>query len=250
MTLVASEARDGGVALLTLDRPRANAFTPELVDDLSAAFDAHRGARAIVLASSQKIFSAGWDLPTIVHFDRAGMKRFLASYSGLVRRIFAHDAPVIAAIGGHAIAGGLILAAAADERIAAAEGTSLGLSEVVLGVPLPRPLFEMFRWLLGERGAERLAAAGENLLPAQAAALGLVDEVVPQADVLDRALARARTLGERPRAAHGEIKRRSREEALARFDAGEDGDPFLDTWFAPEARSRISALVEKLTKKR
>ncbi len=250
MSLVLAERRDGGVALLTLDRPRANAFSPELVGDLSAAIRDHGDARAIVLASSQKMFSGGWDLPTIVHFDRPEMTRFLSSYTGLIRQIFAHGAPVIAALGGHAIAGGLILAAAADERIAADGEATLGLSEVVLGVPLPRPLFDFFRWLLGDRGAERLAAAGENLPVDRAAALGLVDEIVPAADLLDRALERARTLGERPRAAHAEIKRRAREEALARFDAAGDGDPFLDAWFAPEGRSRIAALVEKLTTKR
>ncbi|MEO8432138.1 MAG: enoyl-CoA hydratase/isomerase family protein [Acidobacteriota bacterium] len=250
MSLVLSEARDGGVALLTLDRPRANAFSPELVHDLSAAIGDHAGARAIVLASSQKIFSGGWDLPTIAPFDRAGMARFLSDYTALVRQVFAHGAPVIAALGGHAIAGGLILAAAADERIAAEGETTLGLSEVVLGVPLPRPLFEVFRFLLGDRGAERLAAAGENLPASRAAGIGLVDEIVPAADLLPRALDRARVLGERPREAHAEIKRRSREEALSRFDDSAEGDPFLDVWFAPGARARVAALVEKLTKKR
>ena len=91
------------------------------------------------------------------------MARFLSSYTGLVRQLFAHGAPVIAALGGHAIAGGLILAAAADERIAAEGEGLLGLSEVALAVPIPRPLFEIFRYLLGDRGAERLAASGENL---------------------------------------------------------------------------------------
>ena len=76
-------------------------------------------------------------------------------------------------------------------------------------MPLPRPLFEVFRYLLGDRGAERLAASGENLSVDRAAAIGLVDEIVLPDELLDDAVERAYVLGERPRAAHAEIKRRS-----------------------------------------
>ena len=63
------------------------------------------------------------------------MEAFVADYCGLVRDIFAFPAPVLAALPGHAIAGGLIVAAAADERLAADGSGTLGLSEVALGVP-------------------------------------------------------------------------------------------------------------------
>lgn len=246
-TLVRVEDHEG-VAVWTLDRPRANAISPELIEDLRRALRESAGAPAVV-SSSQKIFSAGWDLPLLIGRDRAGMAEFLASYTELIREAFSYPGPLVAALSGHAIAGGLILAAAADERIAAEGEGLLGLSEVALAVPIPRPLFEIFRYLLGDRGAERLAASGENLPVARALACGLLDRVVPAAELLDRSVERARALGQRPHAAHAEIKRRSRAEALARFDAARETDPFLDFWFAPEGRSRVHALVEKLTKK-
>ncbi len=177
------------------------------------------------------------------------MSRFLADFCALVREIFALEAPVVAALPGHAIAGGLIVAAAADERIAADGKGGFGLSEVALGVPIPRPCYEVFRHLLGERGAERLAAAGDNVSGARALELGLVDRIAPAAELLDVALDRARQLASRSRAAYAEIKRRARAEALARFDRAADGDPFLDFWFSDEARRRIAALVDRLTKK-
>ncbi len=249
MSLVGREDLSSGVVVLTLDRPRANAISPELIEDLRQALRRAAGA-PVVLASSQKIFSGGWDLPLLVGRDRAAMGDFLALYTALVREAFAYEGPLIAALPGHAIAGGLILAAAADERLAAAGEGRLGLSEVALAVPIPAPLFEVFRYVLGDRGAERLGAGGENLSFDDAQAAGLVDAIVPAAELLERAAARAALLGERPRSAYAEIKRRSRADALGRFDAAGRADPFLDFWFGSDARTKIAALVEKLTSKR
>ena len=247
MSLVTREERSNGVVILTLDRPRANAFSPELVADVSDALSACSDACAVVFASSSpRIFSGGWDLTIVSELSRPEMSRFLEAYTEMIRRVFTHARPVIAALPGHAIAGGLIFAAAADERIAAEGEGRLGLSEVALAVPIPRPLYEVFRYLLGDRGAERLAAGGENLPLDRAAAIGLVDEIVPARELLDRSVERAYVLGERPRPAHAEIKRRGRADAMRRFEASRAEDPFLDFWFQPAARERIAALVEKL----
>ena len=246
---VRSETRDGGIAIVTLDRPRANAIDPQLVAELSDAMTEHAGASAIVLTSSQSLFSAGWDLPTVRAFDRGEMERFVADFSVLLRRMFALETPLIAALPGHAIAGGLILASPADERIAADGKGEFGLSEVALGVPIPRACYEIFRHLLGDRKAERLAAAGDNVSVARAFEIGLVDAVVPPAGLLDAALDRAQQLARRSRPAYAEIKRRARARTLRRYDRAMENDPFLDFWFSDEARRRIDALVERLTKK-
>jgi enoyl-CoA hydratase len=239
----------GDVAVLLLDRPKANAFDPELVASLSRAFRGAGASRAVVLGSSQSLFSAGWDLPRVVGFGREEMGEFVGAFCDLIREIFVSGLPVVAALPGHAIAGGLILAAAADERIAAEGNGQYGLSEVVMGVPLPGAYMELFRHLLGPRNAERLAATGENLTVDGARALGLVDRVVPARDLLPAAIERARLLSGRPLAAHAAIKRRARAEAISRFDQAQEQDPFLDFWFAEEARERIAALVEKLKEK-
>lgn len=246
MSLVTRETQSNGVAVLTLDRPRANAFSPELVADLRAALRETQDACGVVFASSQKIFSGGWDLTIVGGFDRASMTEFVNAYTDLIREVFTHQRPTVAAVNGHAIAGGLIFAAAADERVAAEGEARLGLSEVALAVPIPHALFEIFRYVLGDRGAERLGSGGENIPVARAAAIGLVDEVVAGEAILDRAIERAYVLGERPAKAQAEIKARARADAVARFDAARRADPFLDFWFSPAARDRVSALVEKL----
>ena len=249
MSLVRVEERDG-IAVATLDRPPANAFAPELVGRLRDVLRETAGARAIVLASANPaIFSGGWDLPRIAALDRPAMSEYFESYCDLVREIFTHPAPVVAALPGHAIAGGLIVACAADERYAA-EGTArFGLSEVALGVPLPACCLELFAYVLGPRRMERLTASAENLPAAEARALGLLDRLVAPADLLGATIERAQRLARGSAAAYAEVKRRARADAVARFDAARKDDPFLDFWFGPEARKRIAALVEKLTGK-
>jgi enoyl-CoA hydratase len=247
MSTVRIDTRDE-VALVTIDRPRANAFAPELVRELSAAFVEVETARAVVLASALPgIFSAGWDLPFLIDKDRAAMEEFVAAYCDLVRQIFIAGPPVVAALSGHAIAGGLIVAMAADERIAAEGRARFGLSEVVLGVSVPQCLMEPFRHVLGARQMERLAATGENRTVEEALRIGLLDQVVPAAELSERAFERARVLGGLSSRAHAAIKRRSRAAALARFDQARDHDPFLDFWFSEDARVRIKDMVARLS---
>ena len=246
MSLVRTELRDE-IAILTLDRPKANAFSPELVGDLAAALAAQDKARGVVLASALPgMFSAGWDLPLIVDRPRAAMEKFVGAYSDLVRQIFVFGPPIVAALPGHAIAGGLIVAMAADERIAAEGRGKFGLSEVILGVSVPACLMEPFRHVVGPRHMERLAATGENLTVDQALAIGLVDRVVPASELADRAVERARVLAGLSSAAYAAVKLRSRAAAIARFDQARDHDPFLDFWFSDDAQFRLRDMVARL----
>jgi enoyl-CoA hydratase/carnithine racemase len=250
LSLVSVDERGDGIVVLALDRPPANAFSPELVAELAKAIAASDGARALVLTStSPKIFSGGWDLPRIVRFSRDEMTLFVEAYTDLVRRIFVLPVPVVAALPGHAIAGGLIVAAAADERYVADGVARVGLSEVALGVPLPACCLELFRYILGSRAMERLTAAAENVAVESALALRLVDRAVPSADLPAAAVERATTLSRGSPPAYAETKRRARAAALARFDQARDGDPFLDFWFSDDAQKRIHALVARLTEK-
>jgi enoyl-CoA hydratase/carnithine racemase len=249
MSAVAVETRDE-IAILTLGRPKANAFDPDLIAELSAALTANAKARGVVLASSiPGIFSAGWDLPLLVDKSRAEMEAFVGSYCALVRQLFVLGPPVVAALSGHAIAGGLIFAMGADERIAAEGRAKFGLSEVILGVSVPACLVEPFRHVVGPRQMERLASTGENVDGDRALAMGLIDAVVPGTELLDRALERARFLAGLAGTAYAAIKLRSRAAAIARFDQARDHDPFLDFWFGEDARFRVRDMVARLKSK-
>jgi enoyl-CoA hydratase len=250
VSLVSIEKRGDEIAVLTLNRPKANAFSPELVSELSSALSSSEKARAVVLASAiPGIFSAGWDLPFLIDHERKAMEGFVSDYCDLVRQIFVFGPPVVVALNGHAIAGGLIVAMAADERLAAEGKGKFGLSEVILGVSVPQCLMEPCRHGLGARVMERMAATGENLTVDRALAVGLVDRVVPADGLLEAAVERATFLAGLSTAAYAAIKRRSRAAAIARFDQARDHDPFLDYWFSEDARFRIRDMVARLSGK-
>jgi enoyl-CoA hydratase/carnithine racemase len=221
------------------------------VEELRGALREAKEAPGLVLASSlPTLFSAGWDLPDLVSRRKEELAEFVDSFCELVREIFVFGGAVVAALPGHAIAGGLIVAAAADERLAAEGDGELGLSEIQLGLPLPAPCLEVLRHALGARGMERLAATGENLTLDRAVAVGLVDRVVAPGQLLDSALARAQELAGKSHVAYAEIKHRARGPALARFDNARQGDPFLKFWESPDAQGRIGALIQRLKKKK
>lgn len=247
MSFVSIETRDE-IAILTLNRPKANAFSPDLVAELSEALAGQGKARGVVLASGLSgMFSAGWDLPLLVGRDREGMEQFVAAFCDLVRQIFVFGPPIVAALPGHAIAGGLIAAMAADERIAADGKGKFGLSEIILGVSVPACLMEPFRHVVGARHTERLAATGENVAVDRALAIGLVDQVVAAGELLDLAVERARLLAGLSGVAYAAIKLRCRAAAIARFDQARNHDPFLDFWFSQDARFRLKDMVARLS---
>ncbi len=178
------------------------------------------------------------------------MKEFLESYCDLVREIFVCPVPVVAALSGHAIAGGLIVAAAADERFAAEGAGRFGLSEVVArraaaGL-LPRALPLCARLANGgAAGGDRPRTCRRTARSRSACSTA---SCRPRPSSIPRC-ERARQLSRGSGSAYAEVKRGARAEAVARFDASRKNDPFLDFWFSEDARKRIAALVEKLTEK-
>src|SRR2546425_7604005 len=207
MNTVRSEDRDGGVRLLTLDRPPANAITPELLTDLSAALEAAReddAARAVVLTGAGRFFSAGLDLRGGIDFQTltpsAGTAAdpFAALRSCLLN-FLRFPKPTVAMLQGHAIASGLILVLACDYRLGADGGYRIALNEVAIGASFPRAAFEIVRLRLAHQQASEVLL-GAALYPAnQALRLGVVDELLPAVDVEAAVMRRAARLGAFPR---------------------------------------------------
>src|SRR5262245_24816599 len=137
----------GRVVVLSMRAGKANAIGAAFLDRLSGQLDAVEaaGAGALVLTGEGKAFSAGLDLPELAALDRAGLERFIRRFSEVMLRVFALPFPVVAAVNGHAIAGGCVLALQADVRIAAAGGARIGLNEAAIGIGLPSTVLETLR---------------------------------------------------------------------------------------------------------
>ena len=243
-----------GVRLLMLNRPPANALSPDLLVALNAALtDAVKaGAHAVVIAGQPGLFSAGLDVPLLLTLDANTMRTFWETFFGVLRTLALSPIPVGVAITGHCPAGGTVLSLFADYRIAAAGEFKLGLNEVEVGLPMPPMVFSAFRRLIGARAAEQYAVAGSLISPDEALACGLVDAVVPIENVIDRAVARAITLAALPRAALAATRALARADLAAMFESlnAELYERMNAAWFGAETQTAMRALVARLAERK
>jgi Delta3-Delta2-enoyl-CoA isomerase len=239
------------VHLIRLHGGKANAMTRELLDTIERAIDEfERGpAPAGVVVGYERFFSAGLALPALIDLDRPAMQTFIERFSAVMMRVFACEKPLIAAINGHAIAGGCVLALMCDWRIAADEpAIRIGLNETQLGIGLPAIVLEPLRAQVPPTSLVPIALEGRLFPPAEAVEFGLVDEVAPAADLVARAEHRARALAEIPAVAASQVKRALRAPVLEAVLRTQELETirWLDTWFSEAARTRLRAAVEKL----
>src|SRR5258707_3016097 len=174
------------ITIVRLAHGKVNALDVELLQAIAKAFGSLEPGRAVVFTGAGRSFSAGVDLKRI---DDGGMdyvRVFRPSLSAAVRAVFDHPGPVVAAINGHAIAGGCVLAAACDRQLMS--GGTIGLSEMRVGVPFPAVPLEVMRHLIGP-SVRRMVLDAELYAPGDALALGLIDEVVAPESLLDESLA-------------------------------------------------------------
>lgn len=207
-------------------------------------------ARAGVLIGYEKFFSAGLALPELVGLDRIALADFMALFDRAMMRLFACERPIVAAINGHAIAGGCVLALMADVRLMSAGPLKIGLNETQLGIGLPSSVIEPLRAQLSAHAVARIAYEGTLFSPEEARGLGLVEEVVAAEELEPRALARAELLAKGPRAGVAQVKRAMRGPVLdaIRERSAEQMERWLDTWFSAPAQHLIQSTVARLKK--
>ena len=222
----------GGVAVVRFDRPPANAIDLPVTEEFGALLDELEKAppKAVVLTGTGGTFSAGLDLKAVPAYGPAQRRALVLSINRMVRRLYGFPRPVAAAINGHAMAGGLVLALACDLRIAAAGTCKLALSEVNVGIPFPLGPMLIVNETVSAGTRRDLALFGRVFDPAAAHAAGFVDEVVEAERLLARTIERARALASLP--GYAAIKAPLRAAALAelgRAEAAAD-DPILKLW--------------------
>jgi enoyl-CoA hydratase len=239
-----------GVAFLTLSQGKANAMSVELLDRLDAIFSRleQSDARAAVITGYDRFFSAGLALPTLIDLDRPAMRRFISRFSDVMVRIFSQPRPLVAAINGHAIAGGCVLALECDYRIMAEGDFKIGLNEVQLGIGLPSVVTEALRLAVPPSSLLPIAVEGQLIAPRTALQLGLVNEVVAPEKLAERAREKAVQLAAAPSSGVSQVKaalRRPAREVMERLGPDEI-ERWLDTWFSDAARARLTDAVSRL----
>src|SRR3990170_8777083 len=209
MPTVRLEKQDS-VGHIVLDRPPANSYDAAFVEDLSRAIDEARAddsVRAIVVRSaSEKFFSAGADVSFFARSSADEQMAFVARANSAMSELEEIPKVVIAAINGHCLGGGLEIALCCDFRIVAEGGYKIGLPEVTLGLLPGTGGTQRLPRLIGRQKALDLMLRGATLSPAEARDAGIVDEVVPAADLQARGAERARSYAEGASYAMGQIK--------------------------------------------
>jgi enoyl-CoA hydratase len=241
-----SIAARGDIALVTADRPPANAMDPGLLADVLAAAErlAASEPAAVVLTGRPGFFSAGADLKLVPTLDAEGQRAMVDGINRMCIAWYGFPRPVVCAVNGHAIAGGLVLALCGDYRIAATEGR-YGLTELRAGVPYPTMALDVVAAELAAPAARRLVLRADLVDAADLRELGAFDEVVPPDDVVDRALAVAEDLAGLPAGAYAATKRRLRAGVLevgARLQAGEV-DPIGEAWTDADTAARAAGVL-------
>jgi len=236
-----------------MESGRANAINVPFLDSLDRLTGEalSRGARALVMTGYDRFFSAGLDLPTLFPLERPLVEDLILRFHRVFARLFSLPIPVVAAVNGHAIAGGCVLAMQADVRIMAAGDAKIGLNEVALGVGLPILVVETCRLQLPPATFTAMALEGILFAPEEAHRLGVVHEIASPQDLLPRALAKAQSLCRAPAPALAQVKASLRRPVVEAMDSAFEVDArrWLDVWFDGETRRRVAEAVQRLAAK-
>lgn len=248
--MLEAKERDG-VVVLTMTHGKANALDIEFCDAIAARFEAMKDARAVVLTGQGRIFSAGVDLVRLLAGGPDYIREFLPVLDRCFRAIFEYPKPIVAALNGHAVAGGCVLACAADRRIIAQDGGRVGVTELQVGVPFPALALEIMRFATAPHWFEDVILGASTHEPEAARERGLVHEIVPPQTVLDRAIAVANSLAAISPAAYALSKRQTRREAFAAAERDErlHGAQVTRLWTSQEALGCVRDYVSRTLKK-
>jgi enoyl-CoA hydratase len=211
---------ENGIAIVTIRHGKANALDVELCEGLAKCFEELRSsdARAVVMTGQGRMFSAGVDLPRLSSGGPDYVRKFLPTLHRLYDAAFFHPKPVVAAINGHAVAGGCVLACCADRRIMARASGRIGVTEILVGVPFPALAFEIVRFAVPAHHLAEFTFGGATYDTGAALDRGWVDEVVEGDALLSRAIAAAQELARLSPPAFAQTKKQLRQEAAERVE--------------------------------
>jgi enoyl-CoA hydratase len=246
MSTVRATDVEGGVRVLTLDRPPANAINGDLLTDLTdalAAAEADEAVRSIVLTGAGRFFSGGFDLKG----SGDDPSEMAVLYKATNRRLLAIPKPTVAMIGGHTIAGGFVFAMACDHRIAAEGDYTIGVNEVAIGAAWPVAAMEIMRVRLSNQQISELMLGARLYKATEATRLGLADRMVPADELEAQAVSLAAHLGTHPSEVYANTKARLVGEALDRIDRAtlEDDLAITALWVTESSRAARHRHVER-----
>jgi 3,2-trans-enoyl-CoA isomerase len=236
MDFMESQKNDG-IATLMLGRGKVNALNSTVVDEmreLLKTFETDPEVRSVILTAGGKFFSFGFDIPEFLSFTQEQFTEFLVNFTDLYTYIFRYPKPVVAALNGHTIAGGCMLALTCDHRVMVGGKAKISLNEIGFGSSILAGSVEMLRFWVGNANATEVLFSGAMYTAEEAKRMGLVDEITTEDDLMDVARKAASSFARKKQPAFASIKsllRRSVIEEMIRRER-ESIKEFVDIWYS------------------
>lgn len=226
-----------GIARVALNRGKVNAINEKVVDELTdclRALSYDPGVSAVILTGQGKFFTFGFDIPEFLSYTKEAFVRYLTKFTGLYTDIFLYPKPVVAALNGHTIAGGCMLAIACDYRIMVPGKARISLNEINFSSSVFAGSVEIMKLLLGQRQAEAALLSGAMYSAEEALQLGLIDRIAAEANLEKEAMAKAREFAAQDSAAFRSIKKLLRQATAEEMMKREKASilEFVDIWYS------------------
>ncbi|MBI5570355.1 MAG: enoyl-CoA hydratase/isomerase family protein [Desulfomonile tiedjei] len=225
------------IATLTLSRGKVNALNGLVVDQLRRHFkqlESNPAVKSVVLTGRGKFFSFGFDIPEFLSFSKEEFADYLTNFTDFYTYLFLYPKPVVAALNGHTIAGGCMMALACDHRVMVTGKAKISLNEMAFGSSVFAGSTEMLRFLVGSANATSVLYSGAMWSAEEARSLGLVQEIATDESLMVQARQAAAKMASNQLPAFASIKsllRKPVSEVMIRRE-GQSIKEFVDIWYS------------------
>lgn len=243
-------------AIVQMNRGKVNAINREMVSELKETFqnlEADMVVKGVILTGQPHYFSAGLDLIELFQYDKEQIRDFFSAFGALYLQLVQFKKPFISAITGHSPAGGTVLAITSDNRyMADGEKYVIGLNEVAVNIQISQNLTEVYAFWMGDGLASRYILEGKLLSGKEAVASGLVDELVPLENVLERSEMQMKSYLQADQEILINTKSKLRKHLLDKLDLKAENSlkEASELWWKPEIRAKMKGYVESFSNKK
>jgi enoyl-CoA hydratase/carnithine racemase len=240
-------SKDGEIATVTLSRGKVNALNEPMVEELTKSFEdleTDNEVRSIIFTGSGKFFSFGFDVPEFLNYSKSDFIRYLEKFTNFYTYLFLFPKPIVAALNGHTIAGGCMLATACDFRLMVTGKATISLNEITFGSAVLAGSVEMLRYCVGSRNAQSILYSGAMYSAEEACQLRLVDQVSSEEALTEDARKIAQELAQKDSSAFRGIKHLLRKPAVEEMIKREKDAilEFVDIWYSEQTWENLRAI--------
>lgn len=240
-------SKNGEIATVTLSRGKVNALNEPMVEEINDAFvdlEKDEKVKSIILTGAGKFFSFGFDVPEFLNYPKDDFIRYVEKFTNLYTYMFLFPKPIVAALNGHTIAGGCMLAIACDYRLMVSGKARISLNEISFRSSVFAGSAVMLKFCAGQRNAQSILYSGAMYSAEQANALGLVDQISPENTLVEDSRKVTQELAKKDGSAFRSIKRLLRKPVGKKMMKRERESilEFADIWYSEKTWENLKKI--------